>query len=231
MTYPYMIVREQPLYILTHQDCDNSESWDPKEFTKLGLAYGMWDKDPYPLTDEETNLITYHSTKTPAGGCLMFGSTALYQGQKWLMPSIEYIKPVDHQALKNERWQINKLIKPYQGFSVVDEDSPEDRHTVLILVPLAKALETFKHVNAWKSYLECGLGIIDQRTVIEHVSEGCQCEGKRCTSCQQALCHAHFRPLPAKGNILNAQCRICELRKLAERRAKARRALCETHLC
>lgn len=45
--------------------------------------------------------------------------------------------------------------------------------------------------------------------MIEHVLEGCQCEGKVCTKCSVLRCHAAFSRDKRLRSGLKSQCRIC----------------------
>lgn len=46
--------------------------------------------------------------------------------------------------------------------------------------------------------------------MFEHMTEGCQCEGKRCTKCEQVKCHRAFpRDRRAKSGLM-AQCKECK---------------------
>lgn len=155
--YPHLTLDGQPLYVLTNQGCENTGYWTPEQFALLGLEYGEWNGESYPLTDGEATLISYKHVITPSGGELMFGYTALFQGQKWLMPSIEYMKP--HRELAEERQTIEKLAAPYQGRVARESEGPEDRVTMLILVPMKVVEEAFGHARAWERYLERGMGV------------------------------------------------------------------------
>jgi 5-methylcytosine-specific restriction endonuclease McrA len=49
--------------------------------------------------------------------------------------------------------------------------------------------------------------------MLEHVIEGCQCEGKQCTKCEEVRCVGLFSKQKKGANGLHASCRICERRR------------------
>lgn len=164
--YPHITIEGEPLYVLTNQGCEDTGYWAHEQFEQLGLEYG----EDYPLTDEEANLIACHNVMTLLGGDLMFGYSALFQNKKWAMPTIEYYLGDPRQQVasasatiaedaERERKAIQELVATYQGRASYEQGGLEDRITVLILVPLQTLQEAFGHWNAWKRYLERGLGI------------------------------------------------------------------------
>lgn len=154
-----ILVNGKPLTVLTNGDCEDTGFWTLAQFEAFGLDWGEWNGEDYPLTDEEAVYISYDNRVTPAGGDFLFGYSALYEGQKWAMPSIEYMHPVDLQGQQEEQRLLEELVAPYRGRVVLDEEGPEDRLTVLILVPFSALQEAFNDVHDWQRYLERGLGI------------------------------------------------------------------------
>lgn len=152
-------VHGKPLYVLTNQGCESTDHWSPEQFIQLGLEYSEWNGEDYPLTDEEAVLISDTHAITPADGTLLFGYSALFENKKWLMPSVEYMKPANLEAIDNERLTIEKLVAPYQGKVTINSDGPKDRIILLILVPMAIIQEEFRHASVWERYLERGIGI------------------------------------------------------------------------
>jgi hypothetical protein len=144
--------------VLTNADCEDTGHWTTEQFKDLKLPYGEWNSDPYPLTDEESSLISSVNIMTPVGGAMRFGYSALIENKKWLMTSIQYMRPVQYPPLEREYHELVALFSPY-GKVVIDQDGPPDRVTLLILVEMSIALKSFGHCNAWQRYLERGLGI------------------------------------------------------------------------
>jgi Recombination endonuclease VII len=45
--------------------------------------------------------------------------------------------------------------------------------------------------------------------MFEHIIEDCQCEGKRCTKCEELLCHRKFSKNPKGSKGLRSDCKKC----------------------
>lgn len=156
--------RKTPVF-LTSGACENA--WgSPELFALLGLPEGEFDGEFYPLTQEESVYI---------GEDLVEGTTAwaytgysvLYQGKKWLAPSMEFnwlnaastegeegIYP-DEEAAQKAAVSIQETLDPLFaqiGGMILRDDESRDRISLLFLVPFDYAMR-FADFEAWKAGL------------------------------------------------------------------------------
>ena len=158
--FSHLLLFDEPLSVLTKKDCEDTGHWTSEQFALLGLDYGAWNGEDYPLTDEEANRISYRHVSTPGEGILMFGYTALLAGQKCLLSAISYMQPILQSKLKEELRTLATLVVPYQGRVILKPKGLQDRVTILILIPVKRAEEQFGSAHVWERYLERGLGIV-----------------------------------------------------------------------
>jgi hypothetical protein len=159
--------RQEPVYLTN--GCTESTMDDEvgrQVFVALGLRHGEFNGKFYPLTDDEVRYIGEDLVETSAGYA-MTGYSALYQGRKYLLLSMEF-------AYQSEEWddefptadavrdEVNNLCRwldhNVRGRGVIAwasyDDGPGkgDRHTVAILMPfeLAAGQPDFE---TWKKYV------------------------------------------------------------------------------
>ena len=100
---------------LTNGTCENTDHVGRRRLVDLGLGYGWWtgkdvvtakgleDKpadnyDFYPLTLEESKLISEQGFTTGEGYVGLTGYSTLYKGKKWLTPTVEVEWHCDEKA-------------------------------------------------------------------------------------------------------------------------------------
>jgi hypothetical protein len=165
--------RQEPVY-LTNQCCESTlDHADGKEvFATLGLEYGLFADQFYPLTDRELKFVGEDCVHTKAG-IAMTGYSVLYQGRKYLSPCIEFpyvtegTDPYDAEHLYPSedaaRDEVNNLcvyldrtIRGGGGFAWASyEDGPDGdkRHTVAVLLPVHRSAH-YSDLDAWKKYIK-----------------------------------------------------------------------------
>ncbi|AXK44017.1 hypothetical protein [Erythrobacter aureus] len=152
--------QDLPVY-LTNQ-CTEAAHGTKEQFDHLGLSYGEFDGEFYPLTDEEVRYIAEDEVTSLDGNVLAFiGYSALYRGQKFLMPSIELT-----YGDKDDRFATEQEALAFANTYVADlapklavamararvDQSGDDRIVIQILIPFETAAQR-GDLDSWKKYL------------------------------------------------------------------------------
>jgi hypothetical protein len=155
--------RESPIW-LTNGLMENTRSWSPAQFDRLGLGYQLVlplpYQGPYPLTVEEGRLVSLDEVAfTPAGGCMSFGYSVLYMEEKWLAPSIEYSYQTDgkpppalRHSVEEEGARLARTFAELRAVVLLEPEPPEDRLVLDLLVPFPVVLRRFASFEEWLAY-------------------------------------------------------------------------------
>lgn len=149
----------EPLY-LTNGCCESANDAAEELLTKFGLAFGEFDGGFYPLTDAEVTYIAEDVAEVMDGHGALTGYSALYQGQKFLMPSIEvHYGGVlsETAALEYAKGLTNTLkdrIEAIGGHVFCGENDDVERHLVKVLIPFEYAQANANSFDDWKTHLE-----------------------------------------------------------------------------
>jgi hypothetical protein len=149
-----------PVY-LTNQSCEVTHDHDML-LDHFSLPYGEFDGSFYPLTKAEEIYIAddLHTEIANGFGALM-GYSALYQGEKFLMPSVEvqwgeFGADTEEQALEFAKRfvaEIEPRVTAAGGHVILDDNHPEERHLVQVLLPFAYAQKTAQDYDSWSKHL------------------------------------------------------------------------------
>ena len=158
--YPFGDGSEYPLY-LTTGCCEPTHSYIEDIFADRGIPAGSFDGSFYPLTDAESRYIGDHMVDVADGFGALTGYAALYQGKKYLMPSIElfYGQGSDfssEQLLdfgKKLMAEYRNAIDSINGHLFLDEEDAGDRHTLKVLIPIEYAIANANDFDEWSAHL------------------------------------------------------------------------------
>ena len=168
-----------PIFIIS--GCCEPAHGSPEIFKSLGLAF---DESPeytasypnwgfnYPLTKDESKFIGEDYANGPHGG-LAIAYAVLYKNKKWFAPLIEmcYLEgkrfsegsyggtafKTSAEALAAGVELANKLeprLQAIGGEVAVIEHVEEDRHDVLLLIPVEYPIQQGFDYDQWKTFLE-----------------------------------------------------------------------------
>lgn len=140
---------EEPAY-MTNACCEVA-SVTQADLDDLGLTYGSYEGEFYPLTDAEAQYIAEDVVDGADGKYgAMTGYSVLYRGKKYLMPSIEIMNGPDdnfpfasREEVRRDARSYAERIKPKvlnMGGHVLIEESYDDRFIVQILVPFESVM-------------------------------------------------------------------------------------------
>lgn len=116
----------------------------------LGLPYGEFDGDFYPLTDEEASYIAEDVVNSLDGSMsAMTGYSALYRGKKYINPTIELPVaphddfPPEEEVLAFAKRYVEAIRPKVEGLGgyVIQNRGFDDCVEISILVPFEKVLE------------------------------------------------------------------------------------------
>jgi len=158
--YPFGDGSDEPVY-LTNGCCEDTGHVDAALLASLGLEAGEWEGDFYPLTDAEAKYIYEDLADVADGFGAMTGYSALYQGKKFLMPSIELyfgedgiVSEADALAFgKAYAEDVKARVEGIGGHVFLDEEHDQDRHLIQVLVPVEYAMRNAKDFDGWKDHL------------------------------------------------------------------------------
>lgn len=180
---------------LTSGCCENTDHVGRRALLDLGLGYGWWtgrdvitakgmeDKpkpeyDFYPLTAEESLFINEHGFTTGEGYVGLTGYSTLYQGKKWLTPTVEvewhtedkarhgYKAEDMHAPTQDEALVIARRLaarathrlERIGGYAEIEEtyETADDRWTVALHIPMEWALNNLKSHRGFDFDRYCG---------------------------------------------------------------------------
>lgn len=163
--FPFGDGSKEPLY-LTSGTCEVTQEYDDL-LDKHNLPYGEFDGSFYPLTDAEAVYIADDMLMEVADGFgALTGYSALYQGKKYLMPSIEIGWGEDFGAANADealdfanrfKAEIENRVSETGGHVILGENEGVDRHTVKVLVPFEYAAKVASDYQEWSDHLETTL--------------------------------------------------------------------------
>ncbi len=150
-----------PVY-LTNACCEAAHGQEA-HFNELGLSYGEYEGQFYPLTEDEEKFIAEDEVYSFDGRMLaMMGYTALYRGKKYFMPSIELsfgddfddFPPFEKvlEEAKAYAENINPKLATLNGFARVDDKSDDERIVIQMLFPVDQVTQC-GDLTAWKNKL------------------------------------------------------------------------------
>lgn len=162
--YPFGDGSSEPLY-LTNGCCEVTHGYAEDLLKEFGLAFGEFDGDFYPLTKDEEKFIGDYMIDVADGFGALMGYSALYQRQKYLMPSIELYFGKDGAVSKEDALEygrtlsaeLKERIEPIGGHVFLDEENNKDRHLIQVLIPFEYAMANAQSFDAWKAHLEDNL--------------------------------------------------------------------------
>jgi len=151
----------EPVY-LTNGCCESTDHVDAALFERLGLEAGSDHGAFYPLTDRELKYIGEDYADVASGFGAHLGYSALYQGGKYLMPSIELYfgeggNVTSEAALAYGKVFVDDVkgrISGIGGHVFLEEEHDEDRHLIQVLVPVEYVMSKTEDFDAWKAHLE-----------------------------------------------------------------------------
>jgi hypothetical protein len=158
--YPFGDGSEYPVY-LTSGTCEVTEQYDDL-LDELDLDYGSFEGEFYPLTDDEAVFIGEDLADVADGYGALMGYSAVFKGEKFLMPSVEVGFGPDFgtdrdgalEAAKGLKDKIGSKIEAVGGHVFLDENHDWDRHVVQILIPFSYAKTVASDFDGWKTHLE-----------------------------------------------------------------------------
>lgn len=158
--YPFGDGSEFPVY-LTSGCCEVTEQYDDL-LDQNGLEYGSFEGRFFPLTDEEAKFIADDVAEVDDGYGALMGYSALYRGEKYLMPSIEISFEANNAMSRDLSLKMayefvtqhSSSIEETGGHIIVDADCDIDRHVIQVLIPCSYAAAVADDYNGWKSHLE-----------------------------------------------------------------------------
>ncbi len=163
-----------PLY-MTNGCCEVTHDYVEDLLVKFGLPAGDFEGGFYPLTKQEERYIGDDLADVADGFGALLGYSALYQGQKYLMPSIELYFGEDGavteedalaygQALKEE---YSERLKAIGGHVFLEENWDNDRHLMQVLIPFDYAFANAKDLDSWTTHLEETLLATDLKATVK----------------------------------------------------------------
>lgn len=152
------VLRNKPLY-LTNACCEHAHG-TPEIFAIHRLNYGQFNGDFYPLTDAEAQYIAEDEVCSDDGAMLaLTGYSALYEGRKHIMPTIELPFGDDQpsrSAVIAEAYayagRIRHKVQNMGGTVLVDKNMDPDRILIKILVPFEEVMK-FENRARWNARL------------------------------------------------------------------------------
>jgi hypothetical protein len=161
--YPHGNGSIYPVY-LTNQCGEVTEQYDDL-LDDLGLEFGSFNGEFYPLTDREAVYIA-DDLADVAGGCgAVMGYSAVYRGKKYLLPSIEIGFDPEKFGDRSEALalayeledELGDRLAAIGGHVILDEDHDQQRHLLKILIPFGYAMSVADDFEGWKRHLETDL--------------------------------------------------------------------------
>jgi len=151
----------EELVYLTNGCCEDTGHVDAALFAKLGLEAGEWEGEFFPLTDAELKYVYEDVADVADGFGALTGYSALYQGKKYLMPSIELYfgeggNVGDADALAFGKAYVEDVkarVEGVGGHVFLEEEHDQDRHLIQVLVPFEYAMANAKDFDGWKDHL------------------------------------------------------------------------------
>lgn len=160
--YPYGDGSSEPLY-LTNACCETTHDYAEDLLKKFGIPYSdAEDEFFYPLTKDEEKFIGHELADVADGFGALMGYSALYQGQKYLMPSIELYFGDDGAVTKEDALEYGQALTAefkdrladIGGHVFFEEEHDSDRHLIQVLVPFEYAMTKAQSFEEWKAHLE-----------------------------------------------------------------------------
>jgi hypothetical protein len=172
--------QKKPIFI-TNATCENAHG-SMTLFRILGLSYSQMveyvkkgiteydyitrqsdeeveEHEFYPLTADELKYIAESEFETPEGDTGMMGYSAIYQGKKWLYPSIEVVfgEAGGYKTRSKALVAARKLVRFYTprlanvGGKVFLDTDADDRFDVGLLIPF-NYISAVLRLRDWKDY-------------------------------------------------------------------------------
>lgn len=150
---------ELPVY-LTNACCENAHG-TPELLAEHGLPGGIYDGDFYPLTDAEFQFIGEDVVPVYDGFEAMTGYSVLYEGRKFLAPTVEFyygkgVSTTEQEARDACDTSVHCLaehVGDFGGRVLVHEDM-DDRINMVVMIPFEYARANAKTFQDWKQHLE-----------------------------------------------------------------------------
>jgi hypothetical protein len=150
---------ERPVY-LTSATCENAHG-TPELLAEYGLPGGTYDGDFYPLTEAESQFIGEDLVEVYDGFEAMTGYSVLYEGRKFLAPTVEFyygegVSTTEQEARDACDTSVRCLaehVGDFGGRVLVYEDM-DDRINLMVMIPFEYARENAKNFEGWKRHLE-----------------------------------------------------------------------------
>ena len=149
---------ERPVY-LTNGSCENAHG-TPELLAEYGLPGGSYEGEFYPLTDDEAKFIGDDLVEVYNGFEAMTGYAVLYEGRKFLAPTVEFyygdgVSTTEQEARDACDTSVRCLaehVGDFGGRVLVSED--DDRINMMIMIPFEYARANAKDFEGWKQHLE-----------------------------------------------------------------------------
>lgn len=146
--------------ILTNACCENAHG-TPELLAEYGLPGGNYDGDFYPLTEAESQFIGEDLVEVYEGFEAMTGYSVLYEGRKFLAPTVEFYYGAGVSTSEQEARDacdtslrcLSEHVGDFGGRVLVHEDMP-DRINLMIMIPFEYARANAKNFEGWKQHLE-----------------------------------------------------------------------------
>jgi len=150
---------ERPAYMTN--GCCEAASVTAKDLDRLGLAYGSFDGEFYPLTEREGGYIAEDEVRADDGlHEALIAYSVLYRGAKHLMPTIEMANgpedgfPPRDQVLREAMSYAQRILPKIEemGGTVLVDTQEGDRVGIQLLIPLEAAMEV-GDFDAWRAHV------------------------------------------------------------------------------
>lgn len=153
-----------PLY-LTNAVCEPTHDYVEQLLTDFGLTACEDHGGFYPLTNDEQNYIGDEVIDVGDGFQALLGYSALYQRQKYLMPSVEIFFGQGGNVSYNEALEyghalaseLEQRVGAVGGHVFVREEGTRDNHVIQVLIPFDYAMSKGRSFEDWKAHLETDL--------------------------------------------------------------------------
>lgn len=150
---------ELPVY-LTNGSCENAHG-TPELLAEYDLPGGSFEGEFYPLTDAESQFIGDDLVEVHDGFEAMLGYSVLYEGRKFLAPTVEFCYGEGVSTSEKEARDacdtsvrcLSMHVGDFGGRVLVHEDMP-DRINMIVMIPFEYARANAKGFEDWKDHLE-----------------------------------------------------------------------------
>jgi hypothetical protein len=145
---------------LTNATCENAHG-TPELLAEYGLPGGSFEGEFYPLTDAESKFIGDDLVEVFDGFEAMTGYSVLYEGRKFLAPTVEFyygdgVSTTEQEARDACDTSVRCLaehVGDFGGRVLVHEDM-DDRINMMVMIPFEYARDNAKDFEGWKQHLE-----------------------------------------------------------------------------